>query len=166
MGKHLRYLISKRAIPAVDFAAISSLESSLVIESRTYFQRSLFSFEAKRLGKLGKQREKEYLVGRFKNGRYKKCGGVERFKQGIHGGNLKYEALVGYVQENDFLYWHDLIGSWIEDLISGKSYSPVAWQQKDKLIQEYIRFNTAKFISVNTREKESITLFHLWTKLN
>jgi len=152
--------------PKVDIGAITKKES-IIIESRTYsYKESFFSLEAKRLDKLPKKREKEYLIGRFEKKKYVNSGGVERFKQGIHGGKLKYSAIIAYVQIYDFSHWHKKINSWIEALIQKKIESPVKWTQGDKLKKKYVKSVTAKFISVNSRGKDSITLFHLWTNLS
>ncbi|MDM8514951.1 hypothetical protein QUF76_02035 [Desulfobacterales bacterium HSG16] len=158
--------------PQVDIGTISKAEEGIVIESKTYTNNeSFFSMEAKRLDKLGAKRSKEYLLGRFetkKDGKkkYVSCGGVERFKQGIHGRNLKYGAIIGYVQEHDSLHWYDLINSWVNDLIKKKFHSLVNWTKKDQLKKTYIKPVTAKFVSVNSRQNDSITLFHLWVRLN
>ena len=152
--------------PQVDIAAISTLEEGIVIDSKTYQGESFFSMEAKRLANLGSKRLMEYLTGRSEKGKYINCGGVERFKQGIHGRNLTYGAMIGYVQENDFAYWYDLINSWVNQLINEKYFSPVNWLPKDKLQKEYIKSTTAKFLSVNSRKDDFITLFHLWARLN
>jgi hypothetical protein len=147
--------------PRVDIGTISSLEGGVVIESKTYDLIPFFSMEAKRLDK----RSREYLIGRFEKKKYESNGGVERFKQGIHGRNLKYGALIGYVQKYDFTYWHDLINSWINDLIQRKIDSPVQWFSEDNLKKVYVKSVTAKFVSINSRKNDSITLFHLWVDL-
>jgi hypothetical protein len=152
--------------PQVDIAAISTLEEGIVIYSKTYQGESFFSMEAKRLANLGSKRLMEYLIGGFEKAKYNNCGGVERFKQRIHGRNLDYGAIIGYVQENDFVYWYELINSWVEELINKKIPSPVNWLPKDKLQKKYIKSTTAKFISANSRQNDSITLFHLWARLN
>ena len=152
--------------PQVDIGTITTLEEGIVIGSKTYTDESFFSMEAKRLGNLGKKRSKEYLIGRYENEKYIHCGGVERFKQGKHGRNLKYGAIIGYVQEHDFTYWYGSINSWIDDLIQKNLYSPVPWLLKDKLQKDYIRSTTAKFISITSRKNDFITLFHLWVRLN
>jgi len=152
--------------PQVDIAAISTLEEGIVIGAKAYEGEAFFSMEAKRLAKLGSNRLMEYLIGRSQKGKYNSCGGVERFKQGIHGRKLDYGAIIGYVQENDFVYWYDLINSWVEELINKKIPSPVNWLPKDKLQEKYIKSTTAKFLSLNTRRDDSITLYHLWTRLN
>ena len=152
--------------PQVDIGTITTLEEGIVIGSKTYTDESFFSMEAKRLGNLGKKRAKEYLIGRYENEKYIHCGGVERFKQGIHGRGLLYGAIIGYVQEYDFAYWHGLLNSWVEDLIHKNIYSPVTWHIRDKLQKEHIKSTTAKFISITSRKNNFITLFHLWARLN
>jgi hypothetical protein len=152
--------------PQVDIGVISTIEEGIVIGAKTYTDESFFSMEAKRLGNLGKKRSKEYLIGRYENEKYIHCGGVERFKQGKHGRNLEYGAIIGYVQEHDFTYWYGCINSWIDDLIQKNVYSPVPWLLKDKLQKDYIRSTTAKFISITSRKNDFITLFHLWARLN
>jgi hypothetical protein len=106
------------------------------------------------------------LIGRFEKGKYINCGGVERFKQGKHGRNLKYGAIIGYVQDYNFVHWHGLLNSWIEDLIHRKIYSQVLWRPEDKLEEAYIKSTTAKFISTNCRNNGFIKLFHLWVSLH
>ena len=152
--------------PQVDIGTITTLEKGIVIGTKTYTDESFFSMEAKRLGNLGEKRSKEYLIGRYQNEKYIHCGGVERFKQGKHGRKLEYGAIIGYVQEHDFIYWQGSINSWIDDLIQKNLYSPVPWLLKDKLKKDYIRSTTAKFISISSRKNNFITLFHLWAKLN
>lgn len=127
--------------------------------------KSFFSIEAKRLGKPSKAREKEYLVGRVEKGKYKECGGVERFKNEIHGKGLKYCGIIGYVQEYDFNYWHHTINSWIDALIAGAITTTAKWTERDKLLEEYKKSAIAKFKSENVRKTGSIILIHLWVNL-
>lgn len=152
--------------PQVDIGVISHLENGISINSRYRgSRRPFFSIEAKRLGKLAKAREKEYLVGRVEKGKYKECGGVERFKNEIHGRGLKYCGIIGYVQEYDFNHWHHTINSWIDALIAGAITTTAKWTGKDKLLEEYKRPETAKFKSENARKTGSIILIHLWVNL-
>ncbi len=152
--------------PQIDIGVISTEKEGIIIGVKPYEGESFFSIEAKRLAEFGSKRAKEYLVGRTEKNKYNSCGGVERFKQGIHGRGLPYGAIIGFVQEYDFDYWHGLLNSWIEDLIHDNIYSPVSWDLKDKLQKEYIKTTTAKFISVNFRQGDSIMLYHLWVSLN
>jgi len=153
--------VEKGSSPKVDLGVIV-----LPINSEFYnSQESFFSIEAKRLGKTEKAREKEYLIGREEDGKYKQCGGVERFKMAIHGKNLQYSAVIGYVQIYDFNYWQKTIDGWIDELIAGKISSCSHWSEKDKLQPLNQTANTAKFRSENSRQKGSIILFHLWVNL-
>ena len=136
------------------------------IDSKNYNNpKAFFSMEAKRLGRLPRVREKEYLVGRFEGGKYRDCGGVERVKKEIHGKGLQYAAMIGYVQEHHFDHWFCAINSWIDDLIDGTPPSNAHWSEKDKLTEIHRRPETARFSSDNARETGSITLYHLWVNL-
>lgn len=153
--------------PAIDIGTITRLDSGTVVGSKTYGNdESFFSLEAKRLCNLGKKRSKEYLIGRFENDKYVSTGGVERFKQQIHGRNLKYGAIIGYVQKHDFTHWYDVINSWIDQLIAKRLPSPVHWTLNDKLKKDCIKACTARFTSENSRQSDDIRLFHLWVSLS
>lgn len=151
---------------SVDIGVLSSRDESIKIGAKCYSNReSFFSMEAKRLCKISKARKKEYLVGRMEKGKYIERGGVERFKKEIHGKKLKYGAMIGYVQEQSFEYWHNTINSWIGELIIETSGSSIKWTEKDKLSAIYQYEVTAKFKSENARKSGSIMLFHLWVRL-
>ncbi|MCP4459659.1 MAG: hypothetical protein GY816_16780 [Cytophagales bacterium] len=102
-------------------------------------------------------------------GHNKPNGGIERFKKGIHGKHLKYAAIIGYVQKEDFDYWFLQINDWIEELILS---SPDYWQAEDKLIKQAGQASKqlAKFESNNIKipaktHIEKIRLFHFWISL-
>lgn len=154
--------VEKGNSPRVDFGV-----RVLPVNSEFYnTQESFFAMEAKRLCQTGKAREKEYLIGREKDGKYNLCGGVERFKMAIHGKNLRYGAVIGYVQAYDFHYWQRTIDGWIDELIAGKIFSCSYWSEKDKLQLLNQTASTAKYCSENSRQNGSIILFHLWVNLN
>lgn len=150
--------------PQIDIGVIS--RHSNTINSRFYnVEESFFAMEAKRLDDVGKKREKEYLIGRFENGKYIDCGGVERFKKEIHGRNVDYGVLIGYVQKYDFNYWYNKIDGWIDNFISYRSPRYKNWVVADKLLKQCNRSTYAKYKSKNKRRRDSITLFHLWINL-
>jgi hypothetical protein len=151
--------------PQVDIATISKHDEGIIIGAKVYDGESFLSLEAKRLANLGSDRLMEYLTGRYEKGKYKSCGGVERFKQGIHGSKLNYGAIIGYVQEHDFEYWYEQLNAWINELIDKKIFSPVPWTRKDRLEKGYIKLNTAKFLSENSRQNDTIILSHFWVRL-
>ncbi len=152
--------------PQVDIGVVYYETETESIDTQYYSSRgAFFAMEAKRLDKISTTREKEYLIGRQEKDSYIHCGGVERFKNEIHGKGLRYACVIGYVQKYDFDYWHHSINSWIDSLIEGKILSSVKWSEKDKLVQEYKLSHTAKFKSENSRTSGSILLFHLWVNL-
>jgi len=106
--------------PQTDIGTLSDNEK-LVIGDRSYGEfDSFFSIEAKRLPTPGQKREKEYVIGNDRP-----SGGIERFKKGIHGKNLKYAAIIGYIQEEDMNHWYLKINEWISELITS---TPNLWK--------------------------------------
>jgi hypothetical protein len=154
--------------PQVDIGVVKYEDAAEFVESQYYScHGAFFSMEAKRLDKTTKAREKEYLVGHIdiEKNKYIDCGGVERFKKGIHGQGLKCAGVIGYVQKYNFDYWHNTIDTWIDNLIKGEISSQSKWSIEDKLVEEYKNSITAKFKSQNSRPNGSILLFHLWVNL-
>jgi hypothetical protein len=151
---------------AVDLGVLTNIEEGIFIGVKHYTnEESFFSMEAKRLYKAPKTREKEYLIGRTRKNKYIECGGVERFKKGIHGKRLNSCAMIGYVQEYNFDYWHNKINEWISSLIIESKTQTVKWAKEDQLMNEHTKAQVARYRSFNSRLKDSITLFHLWVKL-
>jgi hypothetical protein len=142
--------------PQVDIAVVATTYAD---------DKSFLPIETKRLCRLSRVRKKEYLVGRVENGRYRECGGVERFKKGIHGRNHRFAALIGYMQERSFSYWYQAINTWLDGLITEDARRSIQWTEKDKLKKEYVRQHTAKYQSEHSRRQDSIVLFHLWVNL-
>lgn len=150
--------------PQIDIGTLSEKET-LVIGDRSYGEfDSFFSIEAKRLPTPGQNREKEYVVGFDKP-----SGGIERFKKRIHGNNLKYAAIIGYIQEENANHWYLKINDWIGELIT--SY-PNIWNQDDKLIKgTSMLIGLNKFYSknlrsgLNSKKNDSINLLHFWINL-
>ncbi len=113
---------------------------------------SIFMIEAKRLSKS----HYDYVSGR--------TGGIERFKreQDEFGDHLNYAAMIGYIQNEDELFWENKINSWIDDLIQKET--DIVWGAKDKLIRDG---QLSDFSSIHERvSKESIKLYHFWLSLN
>jgi len=153
--------------PSVDIGVITNAGGGIFIHSKWYSnEESFFSMEAKRLDVISGVREKEYLVGRWENDKYKDCGGVERFKKEIHGKNLHYSALIGYVQRFDFDYWFHTINLWIDEFITSDNPSNIQWSNDDKLIIISKTTTIAKFLSKNSRKDGTINLYHLWINLS
>lgn len=91
-----------------------------------------FTIEAKRLTtSMPKNREKEYVLG---DNATKLSGGIERFKNNVHGVNLGHSAIIGYIQNEDGKYWYNSINNWIQELIDEKKPSLLSWISSDLLI--------------------------------
>lgn len=115
--------------------------------------KSIYSVEAKRLPAPSKNREKEYVIGKKKN------GGIERFKLEEHGKGLIECGMVGYIEKDSFDYWFKSINSWISEL-SGRNN----WAESEQL-QNLEKDNSyAKSYSVVHRINDHLSLFHLWIK--
>ena len=155
--KEYMELPEKGNSPQIDIGVFSRLRSD---------DAAFFSFEAKRLDYISKAREKEYVTGREENGVYIDTGGVERFKKEIHGKNLNYCGMIGYIQKYDFQHWHEKINSWVDELINISNNSGLMWNEEDRLIEDYVKAITARYKSEHTRlNTGKITLFHLWVLL-
>lgn len=151
----------------VDVGVYAQSEVIVVNDRQFDENESFFKIEAKRLGKLEKVREKEYIVGQFdKDEKYKNSGGIERFKKGIHGGKLKHAALIGYVQLHDFNHWFKTINGWITDLSKAK---PEFWSESELLQKESFLSELSTYISYHLRVqkggKDEIKLHHFWVNL-
>lgn len=146
--------------PQIDIGTLSN-NDKIIIGDRSYGEfDSFFSIEAKRLPTPGHKREKEYVIGMDRP-----CGGIERFKKGIHGKNLKHAAIIGYIQREDSNYWFLKINDWIGELIISTSD---LWKEDDKLIKLYStqqgidKFVSKAFRSQIDDKEEFIELFHFW----
>jgi hypothetical protein len=114
----------------------------------------IYCIEAKRLPTGKKEREKEYVMG--------DGGGIQRFKKNLHGMNragnlLERNGMVGYVQQNDFDYWHEKINRWITD--------EPTWSNTE--ILQKVNFGTiARLESSHERvSKDNLKLTHFWINL-
>jgi len=146
--------------PSVDFS-VKTREPFGEFKNR----QTVFCLEAKRLSTPGFGREKEYVIGHLdSNGRYKSCGGVERFKKQIHGNGLSHSAIIGYIQEYDFEYWFDKINKWIEELIQDDEQS-VEWRKEDMLEKICFVDKIARLHSRHKRNSDNIFLYHFWIDL-
>ena len=149
--------------PQVDIGTVSRCEQ-IIIGGRSYNEwDSFFSIEAKRLPTPGQNREKEYVIGQDKP-----SGGIERFKKRIHGKDLKYAAVIGYIQKEDSNHWFLKINDWIGELMSS---APDLWKEDDKLIKQDSKLSgidnyvSKNFRSVVEGQEDFISLFHFWINL-
>ncbi|MEQ6122034.1 hypothetical protein [Reichenbachiella sp. MALMAid0571] len=150
--------------PQIDIGTLSR-EEQITVGDRNYDEfDSFFSIEAKRLPTPGQNREKEYVIGHDKP-----TGGIERFKKGIHGKGLRYAAIIGYVQKEDFDFWFLQINDWIEELVKSSNGD---WLTQDKLRkfvghtgEQLVKFESDHIRIDLEPEIEKIKLLHFWINL-
>jgi hypothetical protein len=124
--------------------------------------------EAKRLPtpKYSGSQETEYVC--YKNST--KQGGIERFKTNKHGNKLPFSIMVGYIQENNAIYWHKKVNEWIAEQILKSSNKSISWINEDTLSKD-LTFKDDNVITKYTSEhlkntSEKIKIHHYWIDLN
>jgi hypothetical protein len=121
-------------------------------------------FEGKRLTtKLPNKRRREYVIGHEEDGKYIKCGGIERFKLAIHGGKLNHAGMIGYLQDGTPDSWQVKVNTWICEL-SGQPSDP-AWSEREKLTPQKTDGRVTKYSSIVNRVESELHLTHLWVDL-
>ncbi|MBS5796337.1 MAG: hypothetical protein KH100_03385 [Dysgonomonas mossii] len=147
-------IINQEANPqkSVDFAFVPREKKSIELQS-------LYCVEAKRLPTGDKDREKEYIWGKFKESG-SPSGGILRFKTGDHGVGLLKNALIGYVEENMCENWFSIINKWINEKVKEDS----DWDNEEQLCNfqnhPINKYSTA--YSTVKRKSEIVDLLHLW----
>lgn len=121
-------------------------------------------FEGKRLTTgLPKKRRREYVIGHEKDGKHIKCGGIERFKLGIHGENLHSAGMIGYLQSGESDNWEVKINSWIRDLC--EEPFELAWSELEQLNKQESNGHVREYFSIVDRVDNKLHLTHLWIDL-
>lgn len=121
-------------------------------------------FECKRLTKnIGSKRRREYVIGHEKNGKQVHCGGIERFKIGIHGSSLNHAGMVGYIQDGHYCQWLKKINLWVSDLC-GRQCDPM-WSEAEKLKLQRNIGRITECTSIVKRNKNQLYMTHLWIDL-
>lgn len=164
---HHQNLEDEKENTSTDFAAFGTFayatENNIEDESPP-----LIKFEAKRLNStLSKNREREYVIGEYENGkRIKNSGGIERFKNGRHGKDIVYAGIIGYVQTDSFTFWLEKINGWIGDEIKTPNDSSLTWQEDDILIDDMKEEHVSCYTSKTKRLSGDILLLrHYWINL-
>jgi len=121
-------------------------------------------FEGKRLTTgLGPKRRTEYVIGHEKNGKHVPCGGIERFKQSIHGRQFTHAGMIGYVQDGTPDSWREQVNTWISEL-SSQQHDP-AWLEQEHLTPLTAEGRGTECSSVVCRHDSKLHLKHLWINL-
>lgn len=113
------------------------------IKVADYNQQRFFDIECKRLYDKNK---KEYVWG--------KTGGIQRFKENKHGVDLPFSAMIGYVEIENFDFWHKKVNSWILDK-----------EERLKLTEIY-KIAKLKSTHIRNKEKTKIALTHFWLSID
>ncbi len=154
-GNSRRDDIGVRAIDGITIDAISYADN-----------KPFLVLEAKRLdSKIGKSREKEYVVGRWDGSKYSDSGGIERFKKEVHGVGLNFVGMIGYVQTDNFETWFEKINGWIEDEIKAPMSKELNWDIQDKLEYKKKSILNSSFISKHQCKSKTIDIYHIWINL-
>ncbi|MTI87193.1 MAG: hypothetical protein FH748_04405 [Balneolaceae bacterium] len=155
---------------STDFAVYGTFEyAELTNQSGDNFP--LVKFEAKRLcSTLPKKREKEYVIGEYKNGsQINNSGGIERFKNLRHGENAPHAGLIGYIQSDTSKSWLKKINKWIQDEINNPHDLSLTWNDNDLLISvpNWSNPKIAYYKSTPQRKnKTQLSMRHIWIKFN
>ncbi len=162
---HEEYQIGRRS---VDISASPSELTHIGAKAYTLYNPFLV-LECKRLPVPSKDREKEYITG----GKYNKSGGIQRFKLGLHGGDLEIAIIIGYIQEHASKYWLHKINKWLSELSKNKSSDSCLWHGNEilSIIEEDVERNISRYKSAHNRvakykTAKDIELNHLWVLMN
>ncbi len=165
-NKHLPFIIQPESMedenrgdsPAVDIGVYLSITDANIDPPK------ITVFEGKRLTVGTKKfRQKEYVIGHDKDGKYKPCGGIERFKLSLHGRNFSRAGMIGYIQDGTPNSWHNQINAWIDELTRRK-HSPT-WSIDELLSPVFIEAEVGSCSSIVCRLDDEMQLVHLWIEL-
>ena len=152
----------RQAGRTIDLVAAPS-GTSITIEGRRHIDfDTLLPIECKRLPTPPdtNRDEMEYVHNRNAT-----TGGIQRFKEGLHGAAHSLGAMIGYVQEYDCAHWDQRIAGWIASLIGRVE----GWAQADLLatVSADAEVRSARHSSVHTRSNglAPISLIHLWIEM-
>ena len=147
---------------------VHGLDEVTTIGTRSYgIYEPFLVIECKRLPSPGgKDREREYVSG-LSGPNESPAGGIQRFKLGIHGNQVESAAIVGYIEKQDYLFWHKQINQWLSELDSNPCSDGTEWLLSEQL--QVLRTDgekTAWCESTHPRIGSCITpeivLRHLW----
>lgn len=125
---------------------------------------ALIKFEAKRLSSnLPASREREYVRGEYNNNiRLKNSGGIERFKNGTHGRDIKYGGFIGYLQTGTKDDWFRKINELIWEQINVSSDKDLNWDSNDLIKAPTVDSNDYYTSLSSRKDNEPIQFRHYW----
>jgi hypothetical protein len=149
----------------VDLSALSAEPTTIGAQKYSIYDPFLV-LEGKRLPAPSTAREREYVTGFDERN-----GGIQRFKLGLHGADLKVAAIIGYLQDGTADDWHRTINDWITELAQAKKTQHDHWTPRDRLqaMKSEARRCISACRSVHARpgaaRSMQIVLHHLWIEL-
>ena len=154
----------------VDFGVHGA--DSILVGTRHYtIYKPFLVIEAKRLPAPIRDREREYVTGtdRRSGG---PTGGIQRFKLGLHGGDVETAAMVGYIESGLPDHWLRVINGWIQELAAMPPMDDCPWNISEILYtgQADVARGVSTFASVHPRSASCITgaisLQHIWVVMD
>ena len=146
----------------VDISAVPTSGRFIAQTYHTIYDPFLV-FEGKRLPAPSRDREKEYVTGGTE-----KCGGIQRFKLGLHGAQQETAAIIGYIQRGKLETWRNQINEWICQLANETTILEEQWlsdEQLSELEADYER-RVARASSRHRRVANAVSseirIRHLW----
>jgi hypothetical protein len=138
-------------------------ESVIVAGMRTHTKYDPYLvMEGKRLPAPTKNRQQEYVTG-FK----KITGGLQRFKMGLHDGELEIGAMIAYVQDDDVDAWLGTINGWIVALHDTDCTENCKWSS-DEALEAYQKDDAEGIASSRSKisrmsaSTPEIVIHHFW----
>ena len=90
-------------------------------------------------------------------------GGIERFKRNVHGTDLDYSIMVGYIQKENESHWFGRVNNKIDTLANATHDGQIEWSTKDKLKKIGQDLMHYEYESKHTRKGITpIILYHFW----
>lgn len=136
-----------------------SFDIGLLITAKTYGNKLIFIFEAKRFG-VTKARQFEYVSGID-------TGGIERFKTKAHSNkyNITTNGMFGFIQKESTTYWLSFLNNHIEKLETNPIETEVQWSKNEQLEHKNSFGKVDYLLSKHPSESDTISLHHYWIDL-
>ena len=137
----------------------------------------LYGIEAKRLPTHTSpidqpEREREYVIGDWKlrpSSNKRISGGIERFKEGLHGDDLDRVGMIAFVQKHDSVHWLSEVNRWISDLIQPPPLKSHRSQWGNLDLVEVVTEEKAGFTELRSVHERGllppIRIAHFWLSL-
>lgn len=140
--------------------AIAAAGDALLVEGRHYSDfETILPIECKRLptpAGTGRDPREYVITAKGAN------GGIQRYKEGVHGAAHTQAALIAYVQDKDLEHWLTQVQRWIRDLHAARV---PGWSLAD-LLSGHI-FDASRGVAVHQsvharKSLPAVHLRHMW----